>query len=123
MAVRSQSPTITGALSDTTAGKKLAKGSVALLKAGDSTLVGHTRSDADGAFHLNAPDTGKFLIFISYPTYADYFDQVTVNSEGAKLGDIFLTPRSKLMEEILVKKRVAAIQLSLIHISEPTRPY
>jgi len=110
MAVRSQSPTITGALSDTTAGKKLAKGSVALLKAGDSTLVGHTRSDADGAFHLNAPDTGKFLIFISYPTYADYFDQVTVNREGAKLGDIFLTPRSKLMEEILVKKRVAAIQ-------------
>ncbi len=110
IAAMPQSPVVTGTLSDTAAGRKLFRGSVALLKMGDSILIRHSRSDVEGAFRLTAPDTGKYLLLITYPNYADYFDQISISSEGAKLGDIPLTPKSKLMEEILVKKRVAAIQ-------------
>jgi hypothetical protein len=105
-----QQPTVTGKLTDTAAGKNLARGTVSLLRAGDSTLVGFSRSDSSGAFRLHTPDSGHFLILVTYPTYTDYFDTVRIAGSEIPLGTINLTPRSKLMEEILVKKRVAAIQ-------------
>ena len=65
---------IKGVVSDTMNKQNLFNSSVSLLRAKDSVLVSYTRSSKEGNFEFRKVDTGRFILMVTYPRYADYFD-------------------------------------------------
>ncbi|MGK6352117.1 outer membrane beta-barrel protein [Parapedobacter sp. DT-150] len=100
---------IKGAVVDTASSMKLAKSSIVLVHAQDSMLYRFTRTDASGRFVLSGLDTGEYIIFATFPEYADYVQRVKVDStvNEVDLGNLGLVLRSKLLEEVLVNRRQA----------------
>lgn len=105
-----QKLTVTGTVSDTVNKKQLSNSSIVLLKKKDSTLLQFTRSANSGSFSLQT-EPGHYVIMITYPGFADYEDSLEVLDKPVDLGPIYLTPRSKLMEEIIIRKTVPAIRM------------
>ena len=107
-----QSSTINGTIEDTINHKSLSQVSVSLLRAKDSVLAEFIRSDSKGDFRLSKVPKGQYIILFAYPSYADYLDKVDINdNENKALGKIMLTLKSKILEEVLVKSKVAAIRM------------
>ena len=107
-----QNATINGTVEDTINRKTLPQTSISLLRAKDSVLVDAVRSDSKGQFKLSKLAKGQYIVLFSYPTYADYLDKVTVDeNENKFVGKIMLTLKSKILEEVLVKSKVAAIRM------------
>jgi len=107
-----QYATINGTIEDTINRKTLPQTSISLLRAKDSVLVDFIRSDSKGEFKLLKVPKGEYIVLFSYPSYADYLDKVSVNeNQNKSLGKIMLTLKSKILEEVLVKSKVAAIRM------------
>ncbi len=107
----SQQSAVQGTITDTVNKKNLYRTSIVILRQSDSTMVGYTRSTQDGSFKYNLQEPGKYIIQIGHPGFADYSDTFSIVSNTPFiLGDISLTPRSKLLEEIIVKKTIPAIR-------------
>jgi len=107
-----QNAKINGTVEDTINRKILPQTTISLLRAKDSVLVEVQRSDNKGAFNLTKLAKGQYIILLSYPSYADYIDKVTVEeNENKSLGKIMLTLKSKILEEVLVKSKVAAMRM------------
>ncbi|MCX6319190.1 MAG: outer membrane beta-barrel protein [Bacteroidetes bacterium] len=104
-----QKATISGTVTDTAEKKNLSLASVTLLRKADSTLVSFTRAGVNGKFQLPQADTGKYVILITYPRFADYMDDVQVQG-NTDLGNILMTMKSKLLDEVVLKT-VAAIRI------------
>lgn len=100
---------ITGTVVDTASGQKLAKSSIVLVHAKDSMLYRFTRSDEVGNFQLSNLDTGEYMLFATFPEYADYVERFKLDSASTVMdfGDIGLVLRSKLLEEVLVSRSQA----------------
>lgn len=108
---KSQVSTVTGTLNDSVNNKKLLNSSVSILRQSDSVLVKYTRTDQNGLFRLQLKDTGRYILRISHPGFADYSDTLGFYAlENRELGMIYLTQKSKLLEEIIIKKTIAAIR-------------
>jgi hypothetical protein len=108
---KSQVTTVIGNLTDSVNNKKLQFSSVSLLRQSDSVLIKYTRTDKDGLFKLSAKDTGRFILNITHPGFADYSDTLSLTiANNLDLGTLYLTPKSKLLEEIIIKKSIAAIR-------------
>lgn len=76
-----------------------------LLRAKDSILVDFARADEQGKFSLSKKVNQDYLLIISYPKYADFFQ--TINAAGdVVLGDIKMANVSHLLEEIKVTGRM-----------------
>ena len=108
-----QRSTIKGSVADTTdATAHLSNTSILLLRAKDSTLYKFTRSNSKGAFQLQNLDTGKYVLLVTYPGYADYVDQVQVTSDKAiDLGAIHVISKAHLLQEVVVRQTVGAIKV------------
>ena len=100
---QAQQFSIKGKVADTVEKKNLTNSSVALLNAKDTTLVKFTRSKSNGEFELNGIDSGKYLIMITFPKFADYVEKVEVLSLPVDLGSISLTPVSILLKEVVIR--------------------
>ena len=94
---------ITGAITDTTNKKEIANAVVAILKPIDSTLYKFVRTDKEGKFILKNTPPGKYLLMITHPFYADLLDDITVPAEGLDLKSISFIPKSKLLQELIIK--------------------
>ncbi len=101
---------INGNLKDTEKGD-LKNASIALLKAKDSTLLQFTRSDANGAFTINKPQPGFYLLYITHPKYADFLDSVDIKDNTTNFETVNLQNKMKVLEAITVKAKVAAIRV------------
>ncbi len=101
--------TVKGVVVDTASGMKLAKSSIVLIHARDSMLYRFTRAGASGDFQLAGLDTGEYLLFATFPEYADYVERLTLDGAPRELdlGRLGLVLRSKLLEEVLVNRRQA----------------
>ena len=103
-----QDASIKGSVSDTANQKKLQYAVVTLLDKADSTLVTFARTDKNGNFTLSNLPPGKFSIMISYPSFADYVDDVQLQPGTATdLGSISLTNKSLLLKEIVIRQNNA----------------
>ncbi len=71
---------IKGSVADTVTNVKLQHTSVVVLNAKDSTLKKFTRVAEDGTFSINGLNKGKFILLVSYPKYADYVEDFTLDS-------------------------------------------
>ncbi|WP_257669033.1 outer membrane beta-barrel family protein [Parapedobacter tibetensis] len=100
---------IKGSVVDTASSVKLAKSSIVLVHAQDSMLYRFTRADESGNFQLDGLEPGEYILFATYPDYADYVERFTLDSASnlVDLGNLGLVLRSKLLEEVLVNRRQA----------------
>lgn len=101
---------IKGTITDTVNKKQLTNSSVMLVRKADSILVAHKRAGTDGTFSMNAVP-GKYVLMVSHPGFGDYSDSLTLTDQPFDIGNIYLTPRSKLLEEIIIKKTIPAIRM------------
>jgi hypothetical protein len=97
-----QKAVVTGKITDTTEKKNLALASVSLLRKSDSTLVSFTRTNKEGKFALPKTDTGQYVLFITYPKFADFMERLELKAD-TDLGDLNMTPTSKLLNEVIVR--------------------
>ena len=101
-----------GSVADTLNKQVLHNAVVSLLRPKDSVLIKYVRTDQQGKFQLNGVPSGKFLILVSYPNYADYLDQLTIDdTQSRDLGNIPLMTKAKLLEEVIVKQKISAIRM------------
>jgi hypothetical protein len=96
---------IKGKVSDSTEHRDLHLAVVSLLNKKDTTLVAYTRTDKQGQFSMQAPDTAQYLLLVSFPKFADYME--SVDSHHADIGNIYMTPKSKLLDEVIVRNGTA----------------
>lgn len=99
---------ISGTVADTINQKKMQFAVISLLQKADSTLFHFTRADQDGHFSLGSLPEGTYTVIISYPSYADYVEDIEVKSkDDLNLGVINLINKSALLKEIIVRQNNA----------------
>jgi hypothetical protein len=110
--VFAQDAAIKGTVIDTSEKRNLSNTVIALLRPADSVLVRFTRSNKDGNFTLPKLPPGKFIMMITRPAYADYFDRVEV-APGATvdLGKVAMILKSQLLQEVVVQHKLGAIRI------------
>ncbi|HMH22763.1 MAG TPA: outer membrane beta-barrel protein [Puia sp.] len=107
-----QSALVHGKVTDSIEKKNLSNSPVLLLRKSDSIMVRFTRTDKGGNFLLKNIPPGQFLIMVSYPSYADFVDEVNVrDSLPVTLPPIGLILKSKLLEEVVVSGNKGAIRI------------
>jgi Outer membrane protein beta-barrel family/Carboxypeptidase regulatory-like domain len=103
---------ILGTISDTTENKSLPNSSILLLRKSDSLLIRHTRADKAGHFTLKGIPPGHYLLMSTYPSYADYVDELEVtDSTTLQLPPIGMVLKSKLLEAVVVSSNKGAIHI------------
>ncbi|MFM1793899.1 MAG: hypothetical protein RL642_284 [Bacteroidota bacterium] len=102
--------TFSGQVKDTTENKPMFKANIVLLRAADSILVAATRSDNNGQFILTDLKSGKYLLQVSYPKYADYVEYISLDKD-LHLQTVPLVPAFYLLKEIVVKSPSSAIRI------------
>ena len=101
-AVRAQTG-ISGTITDTAEKKPLPGSAVLLLRAADSIMVQFTRAAGSGDFRFSHIPTGHYLLLVTYPSYADYVDELEVkDSLPLVLPPIGMVLKSKLLETVVV---------------------
>jgi hypothetical protein len=109
---------ITGNITDTSENKKLSNSAILLLRKTDSIMVRHTRTDKAGNFVLKDVPQGHYLLLATYPSYADYVDELEVKDTSAvRLPSIGMVLKSKLLEAVVVSNKGA------IHIKGDTTEF
>src|SRR6185503_9387042 len=100
----SQTQTLRGVLKDTSENRNLANTVISVLSKKDSVLVQFTRADKSGNFKLEGLRAGSYILLITHPYMGDYFDNIEVKAnEALDLGSVHLTPKSKLLSEVIVR--------------------
>ena len=109
---------ISGNITDTIEKKNLFNSSILLLRKTDSILVRHARTDKSGNFLLKDIPPGHYLLMATYPSYADYVDELEVKDSAAlHLPTIPMVLKSKLLEAVVVSNKGA------IHIKGDTTEF
>ncbi|WP_183576296.1 outer membrane beta-barrel family protein [Mucilaginibacter sp. X5P1] len=109
-----QSPySIKGAITDTTEKVKLTNTTVAVLNAKDSILRKFVWTAKDGSFAMSNLPKGKFILLVTYPGYADYVDNFSLDSlhKSVDFGNLNMILKSRLLEGVIIKGQVTAIKI------------
>ncbi|RYY71516.1 MAG: hypothetical protein EOO13_02875 [Chitinophagaceae bacterium] len=94
---------VSGTIKDTTSGQLVKNAVVALLTPKDSVLVRFARTKDNGTYNLPNIPAGKYIFMVMHPTFADYVDDVVVRDADTKMSSVAVTPKSKLLEAVIVK--------------------
>jgi hypothetical protein len=95
---------IRGKLVDELELSPLKNGVIMILQAQDSIKKSHTRVRTDGSFEMPLPAPGSYILWASFPDYADYVTNFSIDS-GANSHDfqfISMKLKAKLLEEVLI---------------------
>ena len=103
--------TIKGSIKDTADDINLQHAVFSIIKKSDSTLAGFTRVNAAGEFLLHNVPPGEYYYQVTFPKYADFMEELTVGNKPIDLKQIIMTPKSVLLEEVIVRQRIAAIRM------------
>ena len=109
--VQAQSYKITGKIADTLNAVPLYRASVVLIRASDSVIQAYTRTQPDGSFTLSFPAAGKYILQVTFPSFADYVDVITIKKEKTDLGEIPMVSKEHLLKEFVLTQQVAAIKI------------
>ena len=100
----SQLQTLKGRLKDTSENRTLVNTVISVLSKKDSVLIKFTRADKDGNFKIQGLKEGNYILMVTHPYMGDYFDNIEVKADAPfELGNVYLTPKSKLLSEVIVK--------------------
>lgn len=93
-----------GVVKDSSENRNLINTVVSVLSKKDSVLVRFTRTDKSGNFKIENIKAGNYIMLITHPYMGDYFDNIEVKAnESLELGNVHLTPKSKLLSEVIVR--------------------
>ena len=92
--------TITGTLTDQSAGEALFYVNVALLQAEDSILVKGVSSDDSGVFVLQGVIPGNYLLRASAIGYQTLFKPVSVDSSSVDMGKLYLQQSAAMLQGV-----------------------
>ena len=95
--------TISGKIIDSTNKKNISNAVVALLTTKDSILYKFTRTNADGKFEIANAKPGTYILMITHPYFADLLDDIKTSGNDTLLSSLYLTSKTKLMQEIILK--------------------
>lgn len=112
--VTAQQPySLKGSVTDTMATYKLVNTTITILNQKDSTLVKFSRANEKGDFSINALSPGKFILLLTYPGYADYVEDFTLdrNYPLKDFGKLNMILKSTLLEGVIIKGKTAAIKI------------
>ncbi|MGE5108776.1 MAG: outer membrane beta-barrel protein, partial [Sphingobacteriales bacterium] len=112
LSVSAQKASIKGSVNDTLNKQYLYNATVSILRLKDSVLIKFARTDNKGNFQLNNLPAGKAILIISYPSYADYIDEIELAEDSSLVkNDIPVITKAKLLEDVIVKQKFAAIRI------------
>jgi len=108
-----QTFSIKGSVTDTLNANRLQFASVTLLRASDSVLETFTRTGKNGEFQLTPRQEGTYLVMVTFPSFADYIDVVTVTKDKpvADMGVLPMVSKSHLLSEFVLKQQLGAIKI------------
>ncbi|MEJ8819218.1 outer membrane beta-barrel protein [Lacibacter sp. H407] len=107
----SQTNRVSGSITDTSTGKKLSQAVISLIRTQDSILTKFTRTNEQGYYEINNIPNGKYVLMVSFPGYAEFVDELELNGDALVSRSATIIPRSKLLEEIIIQQKVAAIRI------------
>lgn len=111
-ATQAQTTAIKGTVIDTLNNQKLQNAVISILTKKDSVLYSYTRSVAEGNFIINNIVGGKYIVLVTYPGYADYYDTINVAINATiQLGIIQLTTKAHLLEDVTVVQKIASVRM------------
>lgn len=104
---------IKGTVTDSMATYKMVNTSISVLNEKDSILVKYIRADAEGNFILNSPKSGRFILLVTYPGYADYVENFVLDSVNTTkdFGSINLILKATLLQDVIIQGKVASIKI------------
>lgn len=103
--------TIKGTITDTSTSVKTKMAVVSLIKSKDSVLHQFARADEQGNFELKNIPQGNYILMVSFPGFADYVEDLEIKASEELNRNIFIIPKSKLLQEIIIQNKVAAIRI------------
>ena len=102
---------IRGSVSDTLNIAPLYRASVVLIRTTDSVIETFTRTKPDGTFDLHTASPGKYILRISFPSFADCLDAVKVKDSLTDLGPLAMVSKEHLLKEFVFTQQIAAIKI------------
>ncbi len=103
---------IKGIINDTINKQNLSNAVISILREKDSILIKFTRSDDKGNFEIKNLDSGKYILLITYPQYADYTDHILLNDfSRIDLGKLVMILKANLLKDVIVRNIVSAIRI------------
>lgn len=96
---------ITGTIVDENK-KSLEYASVLLLSTKDSTMVDFTHTDRQGKFGFNVSTSRDYIIQITYLSYQTMYRTIVRAEADIDVGEIIMTPDSKLLDVVEIKDYV-----------------
>jgi hypothetical protein len=101
--INAQTVQVSGSIKDTATKANIKNAVVALLTPKDSVLKNFTRVKDDGSYLLKNVTPGKYIVTVSHPNFGDYVDDIEIKNSNESLALIAMTPKSKLLEAVIVK--------------------
>ncbi|RZK40863.1 MAG: TonB-dependent receptor [Pedobacter sp.] len=104
---------VKGRVIDSASNVKLKNATISILNAKDSTLHKFTRANEQGDFKIQTTKPGDFILLLTYPEYADYVYQFKLDDTNPSLDlkSIDLKLKATLLNEVIIKGKVAAIKI------------
>lgn len=110
--ISAQNAVVKGSVNDTLNKQYLHHAVISVLRAKDSVLLKYTRTDTKGNFELTHLNAGKYILLITYPSYADYVEDIELSGTSIlNKPDIPLVTKAKLLEDVIVRQKFAAIRI------------
>ena len=110
--IKAQDASLKGVVTDTLNKENLPNSTISVLRAKDSVLIKFARTDKQGKFEMSKLPSDKYIVMITYPAFADYYETVDVAGKPeVDLGTVRMTLKSKLLEDVVVRSRIAAIRM------------
>nr|WP_199076665.1 TonB-dependent receptor [Pedobacter sp. ASV19] len=105
---------VKGFVVDTAYTARLVNSSVSVWNAKDSTLVKFSRVGSNGAFSVPALKPGNFILLVTYPGYADYWEKFSLDSvkKEKDFGKINLLLKANLLSAVEIKGAVNAVKMN-----------
>ena len=94
---------IKGTVTDSVEKKNPENAVVSILRQNDSALLKFTRATKDGKFNIGQVSEGNYLLMVTHPYMGDFFDIINLKPGENNLGQIFMTPKTKLLADVIVK--------------------
>lgn len=104
--------TIKGSIIDTASKVRLDGATVTVLSTKDSILQKFVYTNK-GAFHISNLKPGRFLLLVTYPDFADYTADFTLDASNPQrdFGDIVMTSKSTLLNDVIIKAKIVPIRI------------
>lgn len=104
---------VKGIVADTANNSKLHNATISILNAKNSTLFKYTRASATGSFTINSMKKGNFILLLTYPDYADFVSNFTLDFVKKEIDfkQINMKTKARLLNEVIIKGQAAAIKI------------